>query len=105
MPEPLRYSALALIKALDGGCDNVRGLGSAYQSLYWGAVTQCPIIIGNNTLPGDIVLPDLKIINEPDGRTKFGDNGRRYENTGKWLSRQHDLLMRAESDPRTLARH
>ena len=50
------------------------------------------IIIGDNTYFGDIVLPDLKIIVEPDGRTKFGDNEQEVcENTGKWLSRQHDL--------------
>ena len=87
--------AQALIKAADGGCDNVFEASVLWiiKSLYSGrVVTQCPIIIGNNTYFGDIVLPDLKIIVEPDGRTKFGDNEQEVrENTGKWLSRQHDL--------------
>ena len=40
----------------------------------------------------DIVLPDLKVIIEPDGRKKFGDTEQEVrENTGKWLARQHDL--------------
>ncbi len=55
-------------------------------------MTQLPIPAEDHIYFGDIALPDLKVLIEPDGRTKFGDNeGEVRENTGKWLTCQHDL--------------
>ncbi len=36
------------------------------------------------------VLPDLKIIVEPDGRTKFGDNEQEVRENTEVAQRQHD---------------
>ncbi len=87
--------AQAVVEAADGGCDNVFEATVLWivKSLYAGRVlTQFPITIEDHTYFGDIVLPDLKVIIEPDGRTKFGDNEQEVrDNTGKWLTRQHDL--------------
>ena len=87
--------AQAVVEAADGGCENVFEATVLWivKSLYAGRVlTQFPITIEDHTYFGDIVLPDLKVIIEPDGRTKFGDNEQEVrDNTGKWLARQHDL--------------
>lgn len=88
--------ALAVVNAADGGCDNIFEAAILWvvKTLYCGnVVTQYPIVVGPHTYFGDIVLPDLKIIIEPDGRTKFGDNEQDVrDNTGKWLRRQHELV-------------
>ena len=87
--------AKALIEATDGGCDNIFEATVLWiiKSLYSGrVVTQFPIAVEDHIYFGDIVLPDLKVIIEPDGRKKFGDTEQEVrENTGKWLTRQHDL--------------
>ena len=87
--------AKALIEATDGGCDNIFEATVLWiiKSLYSGhVVTQFPIAVEDHVYFGDIVLPDLKVIIEPDGRKKFGDTEQEVrENTGKWLTRQHDL--------------
>ena len=87
--------AKALIEAADGGCDNIFEATVLWvvKSLYSGRVTtQFPIAVEDHIYFGDIVLPDLKVIIEPDGRKKFGDTEQEVrENTGKWLARQHDL--------------
>ena len=87
--------AKALIEATDGGCDNIFEATVLWiiKSLYSGhVVTQFPIAVEDHVYFGDIVLPDLKVIIEPDGRKKFGDTEQEvHENTGKWLTRQHDL--------------
>ena len=87
--------AHAVIEAADGGCDNVLEASVLWvvRTLYAGRiVTQFPLSIADRTYFGDIVLPDLRVIIEPDGTAKFGDNEHEVrENTGKWLSRQHDL--------------
>ena len=91
-----RQRADSIIRAADAGCDNVFEASVLWviKSLYSGrVVTQCPIRIGDHTYFGDIVLPDLKVIVEPDGQAKFGDKEQEVrENTGKWLRRQHDLV-------------
>ena len=102
LDELLRFSshhgylrAQAVVEAADGGCENVFEATVLWivKSLYSGRVlTQFPITIEDHTYFGDIVLPDLKVIIEPDGRTKFGDNEQEVrDSTGKWLARQHDL--------------
>ena len=87
--------AHTIIEAADGGCDNIFEATVLWivKSLYSGnVVTQLPIPTDDHIYFGDIALPDLKIIIEPDGRTKFGDSEQEVrENTGKWLTRQHDL--------------
>lgn len=88
--------ARAIIRAADGGCDNIFEAAILWvtKSLYSGTIlTQYPIIIGDHTYFGDIVLPELKVIVEPDGQTKFGSNELEVrDNTGKWLRRQHELV-------------
>lgn len=88
--------AQAIVRAADGGCDNIFEAAVLWvvKSLYSGnVVTQYPITVRANTYFGDIVLPDLKVIIEPDGRTKFGNNEQEVrDNTGKWLRRQHELV-------------
>ena len=87
--------AHTIIKASDGGCDNIFEATVLWvvKSLYSGrVVTQFLIAVEDHVYFGDIVLPDLKVIIEPDGRKKFGDTEQEVrENTGKWLARQHDL--------------
>lgn len=88
--------AITIIRTADGGCDNVFEASVVWvvKSAYAGrVVTQCPISVGDNTYFADIVLPDLKVLIEPDGRAKFGDNAQDvHDNTTKWLRRQHDLV-------------
>ena len=87
--------AQAVVEAADGGCENVfaaTGQCNLTRLSPARVLTQFPIPIEDHTYFGDIVLPDLKVIIEPDGRTKFGDNEQEVrDNTGKWLARQHDL--------------
>ncbi len=96
---------LPLIKAADGGCDNVFEASSHGLSPVLGrVVTQC-LIIGNNTYFLGHCPSRPKIIVEPDGRTKFGDNEQVHVRTlGSGSAASTTWHNAWAGGPRTLAR-
>lgn len=93
---PHYLRAHTILHRADGGCDNVFEATVLWfvNTLYSGRiVTQFPVVVGDNTYFCDIVLPELKLIIEPDGRTKFGSTDQEVRaSTSKWLHRQHELV-------------
>lgn len=93
---PHYLRAHSILRKADGGCDNVFEAAVLWfiNTLYSGHIaTQFPVVVGDNTYFCDIVLPEVKVIIEPDGRTKFGDTDQEVRaNTSKWLQRQHQLV-------------
>lgn len=93
---PHYLRAHTVLRKADGGCDNVFEAAILWfvNTLYSGRiVTQLPITVEDHTYFGDIVLPELKLMIEPDGRSKFGSTDEEVrDNTNKWLKRQHELV-------------